>query len=158
MSESPRIWSVTSLENSQREYFCEEILEIYADVLQDEKAFHIQALQEQVNANYTRGCIFSECWRFWGYHVQNIKVREAHFASLAVLFGFHAYQCSEVLSIWIACDRDPVSPMAQSHLSRNASCPAMPQTPYPQMNVLFVSMHATLPPMSQPRETPAHMS
>jgi hypothetical protein len=88
MSESPRIWSVTSLESSQRECFCEERLEVYANVLQDEKTFHIQALQEQVNAHYPRGCIFSECWRSGVSHVQNIKVREAQFESLGYIILF----------------------------------------------------------------------
>jgi hypothetical protein len=84
MSESPRIWSVTSLESSQRAYLCEEMVGFDADVLQDEKALHLQALQEQVNAHYQRACICYILWRFLGSHVQNIKVEGARFVGLIV--------------------------------------------------------------------------
>jgi hypothetical protein len=55
-----------------------------ADVLQDEKALHLQALQEQVNAHYQRACICYILWRFLGSHVQNIKVEGARFVGLIV--------------------------------------------------------------------------
>jgi len=68
-------------------------------MLQDEETLHLQALQEQVNAQHQRGCFFLTYWRFLGLHVQNTKVREAHFCGLIVLLALRAYQCSEVLSI-----------------------------------------------------------
>jgi hypothetical protein len=82
----------------------------HADVLQDEKALHLQTLQEQVNAHYQRACICYKFWRFLGSHVQNIKVEGARFVGLIMFIHSSGLSmCLESCQFWIACDHDPLS-------------------------------------------------